>query len=73
MVRSNSRQFRFRYLNADYLDTGVNEDMIDAGEWKTPEKRFFGVMVGQFGLRIEKKGAKPAAYTRRRERIEVAA
>ncbi|RZB37564.1 MAG: hypothetical protein SRB2_01108 [Desulfobacteraceae bacterium Eth-SRB2] len=57
MVRSNSRQFRFRHLNADYLNTGVNEDMIDAGEWKTPEKRFFGAMVGQFGLRIEKKGA----------------
>jgi hypothetical protein len=57
MVRSNSRQFRFRYLNADYIDTGVNEDIIDAGEWKTPEKRFFGAMVGQFGMRIEKKGA----------------
>ena len=73
MVGSNFRQFRVRYINGDHLDTGVNKDMIDASEWKAPKKSFFGVMVGQFDLRIEKKGAEPAAYTRRRERIEVAA
>ncbi len=73
MVGSNFRQFRVRYLNADHLDTGVNKDMIDASEWKAPKKCFFGAMVGQFDLRIKKKGAEPAAYTRRRERVEVAA
>jgi len=41
--------------------TGVNKDMIDASEWKAPKKRFFGVMVGQFDLRIKKKSAEPAA------------
>ena len=73
MVGSNSRQFRVRYLNADHLDTRVNKNMIDAGKRKAPKKSFFRAMAGQFDLRIEKKRAEPAAYTRRRERIEVAA
>ena len=73
MVGSNSRQFRVRYLSADHLDAGVSKDMIDASEWKAPKKRFFGAMVGQFNLRIKKKGAEPAAYIRGRERIKVAA
>ena len=72
MVGSNSRQFRVRYLNAGYFDSGVNEDMIDAGEWKASKKSFFRAMAGQLDLGITKKRAEPAPHTRRGQRVEVA-